>query len=163
MWTCTYNLLDKPFDFSLLIAPAILVILILLMIKTFVEFPLKQFLSVKIVMIIISLFLGFLSILSFQQIYFDNVYIVEKTKNGEYLFVEGAVSEFTTSSDGSGEESFKVNEILFSYPNDISGLGYNKRRALGGVIRENGQYVRIYYIPFPDENSNIIVKIELAV
>ena len=89
--------------------------------------------------------------------------IVKPYMNNEYLIVEGEVQDFVPGSDdwGNDTESFTVNGIKFEYSQPSAAFGYRRYAENGGVIKGNGQYVRIGYVIYDDEN--VIVLIEIPV
>ncbi len=73
--------------------------------------------------------------------------------------VEGEVGDFKRMHHNNKEnEKFYVDDVFFSYSDYIVGFGYNKSRGHGGVIKGNGQVLRIEYVTFMNENC--MVKIE---
>ena len=79
--------------------------------------------------------------------------IEEKT----YSIVIGEVNSFIPRPyEGHQDESFYVNEIEFHYSD--SSLGYNDTFYYDGVIRENGQMVKLWY--YFDGERNVILRIE---
>lgn len=82
--------------------------------------------------------------------------------NGEYKTVEGYVENFYYSSRFShqdGPEHFEVNGVYFEYDGSIGSDGYNKTASHGGVVRKDGQYLKIRYIPDLQTGQNKIVYI----
>lgn len=66
-------------------------------------------------------------------------------KSGDYLTVEGRVSDFTPMPRGGhAEESFTVNGVHFAYSDFEIQAGFNHTSSYGGPIRE-GLPVRIAY------------------
>lgn len=66
-----------------------------------------------------------------------------------YDITQGVVTNFI-SSKGYGRtssfESFEVKGVKFEYKDNIIRSGYRKTKANGGVIKGNGQYIKIGYI-----------------
>ncbi len=83
-------------------------------------------------------------------------------KNGNYKIVNGYVENFNLSTDKKKSwieyEKFTLNKVNFNYTNCSTILGYSHTRSNGGVIRKNGQHLKIGYIPY--HGSSVIVLIE---
>ena len=80
---------------------------------------------------------------------------------GEYQTVEGYVENFDPMPyEGHTDESFEINGIKFSYSDYNIHPGYNNTKSHGGVIKENGQHLKIGYVYLNDTYGNIIVYIE---
>ena len=80
--------------------------------------------------------------------------------NKEYKVIEGEIENFDPMPyDGHAEESFTVNGVYFEYSDYRSSLGYNNAASHGGVIKANGQEVRLSYVEI--DNKNQILKIEV--
>ncbi len=82
--------------------------------------------------------------------------------NGDYETVEGYVKNFYYSSRFShqdGPEHFEINGVYFEYDGSIGSDGYNKTATHGGVVRKDGQYLKIRYIPDLQTGQNKIVYI----
>ena len=85
--------------------------------------------------------------------------IVIPYKTGSYQTVEGYVENFdprplTVHKD----ESFDINNTHFFYSSLTP--GYCRPSSMGGVITENGQHLRIRYIPYGHGYGNVITYIE---
>ena len=79
-------------------------------------------------------------------------------RNDECSVVSGTVRDFSTPSAlGHDTEHFTVDDVYFEYGQGGS-VGYCETRALGGVIKGNGQQLTIHYVTVDGEN--IILKIE---
>ncbi len=96
---------------------------------------------------------------------FGYLTIIQTYKNGNYQTVEGKVENFQPGSSGGEttedeeQESFNIRTVHFSYGTSfIQKFGYHRTSAKGGCIKENGQELKIGYIPTQD--GNVIVKIE---
>ncbi len=74
---------------------------------------------------------------------------------GEYETVEGEVQDFIPN-----RESFTINGVKFEYSASDNGSQYKKAYDMGGVIRDNGQYLRINYTE--DGGKNEILCIQSA-
>ncbi len=67
-------------------------------------------------------------------------------ESGEYLTVEGQVTDFRTGFRGGGER-FTVHGVRFSYAySDLTRPGFHRDASHGGPVRQ-GLYVRIRYRP----------------
>ena len=87
--------------------------------------------------------------------------IKEDIKNSEILVVEGEVSDFSTPESSFGGhimESFKIENIVFSYSNSRN-FGYCRFQCEGGVIQGNGQKLKIEYYTDSLTGENIICNI----
>ncbi|MBQ8780604.1 MAG: hypothetical protein IJZ72_02870 [Oscillospiraceae bacterium] len=83
--------------------------------------------------------------------------ISDAYKNGDYLTVEGVVENFRT---GQKKESFAINDVDFSYSDNNIIQGYHRMKQSGGVIKGDGQHLRVGYVYYNDTYGNIIVYIE---
>ena len=80
-------------------------------------------------------------------------------KSGSYSTVEGYVKNFDPMPvQGHKQESFTINGVKFSYTDFSTIQGYHNARSKGGVIRGNGQHLKIKYITY--KNKNYIMYIE---
>ena len=78
-------------------------------------------------------------------------------KRGDFIEIEGAVEEYHFTSKGRFPvETFTLDGVAFKCPDGV--WGYRPSRENGGVVRGNGQHLRIRYIPNKDEK--VIVYIE---
>ena len=87
--------------------------------------------------------------------------IKENIKDGAILVVEGEVSDFSTpetSFGGHVMESFRIEDIVFSYSNSRN-VGYCRFRCEGGIIQGNGQKLKIEYYTDSLTGENIICNI----
>lgn len=81
--------------------------------------------------------------------------------DGQYELVEGYVHNFVPMPpQGHSNEMFDINEVHFEYSDNNHVVGYNNARVNGGVIRGNGQYLKVGYVYFNESYGNIIVYIE---
>ena len=62
--------------------------------------------------------------------------------------------------EGHANETFEINGVKFSYSDYIVHPGYNNTKSHGGVIKENGQHLKIGYVYLNETYGNIIVYIE---
>ena len=80
-------------------------------------------------------------------------------QNGDYQIVEGYVENFDPMPHGGHKhESFEIKGVKFEYSDFDIMIGYHNAKSHGGVIRSNGQYFKIGYVHYG--NENIIVYIE---
>ena len=74
--------------------------------------------------------------------------VCKRLNDGNVYIIEGEVTDFQESPSsaflGHSYESFKVGEVEFSYSGDAN-YGYSKYKCDGGVIKGNGQRIRITY------------------
>lgn len=86
-----------------------------------------------------------------------------RLKNGEVCEVTGYVEKLHTMPyEGKDYDHFEINGVYFEYSDYEFTNGYNKTASHGGVITENGQFLKIKYIPSEDTlyKQNIILYIE---
>jgi hypothetical protein len=75
--------------------------------------------------------------------------------SNEASFVEGDITNFRPSPYFSKQpESFTVQNVTFSYHDNIETEGFNNRTSQGGPIH-NGIHVRIWYL------GNVILKLQI--
>lgn len=80
-------------------------------------------------------------------------------RNGDYHIVEGYVENFDPMPRGGHKyETFEINGVKFGYSDYTLMIGYHNTKSHGGVITCNGQYFKIGYVCYG--NENIIVYIE---
>lgn len=81
-------------------------------------------------------------------------------ENNQVLVVEGYVEEYhAMPREGHDTERFKINGVFFEYSNFEVSNGYNTPACYGGVIKQNGQHLKIKYI-VDEVGENIILYIE---
>lgn len=86
--------------------------------------------------------------------------IIPYTK-GQYEIVEGYVQNFIPMPpEGHSLEMFDIGDVHFEYSDNLVVVGYNTTKYNGGVIRGNGQYLKVGYVYFNKSYGNIIVYIE---
>ena len=79
------------------------------------------------------------------------------------MIVEGEIQDFIPGNDFKHiSESFNINSIYFEYSPAIANFGYKKYGSDNGVLKGNGQYVRLGYVT-NSVGVNIIVLIELPI
>lgn len=91
----------------------------------------------------------------------DYCYIAEKYFQGDYLEVTGYVDKFSLlNSAKNQQEQFSIGDVSFSYgfAGKMNFVGYQKTKNNGGIIKGNGQYLKIRYVSYND--ANIIVYVE---
>ena len=81
-------------------------------------------------------------------------------EKGEYEIVEGYVEDFHPMPyTGHDNETFRINDVTFSYSDYSDCFGYNNSRSHGGVITGDGQHLKIGYTKY-GSYGNVIVYIE---
>ncbi len=83
-------------------------------------------------------------------------------ENDNVCIVEGYVENFHPMPyEGHDTEHFEINGVYFEYTDNEVMNGYNETVSHGGVITENGQYLKIKYIieEYNNESRNIILYI----
>ncbi len=111
--------------------------------------------QIKIICLCFALF-GIVSICILIDMYRKTVIAY---KNGNYQTVEGYVENFDPMPyGGHKDETFEINGVKFGYSDYTIMTGYHNTKSHGGVIRDNGQYLKIGYVHYG--NENIIVYIE---
>lgn len=155
------------FDMSLLI-PVIMFVVLLFMpklqAKSFAragkELPVRSKRTTKFFQMTGILLAGAFFILTISQ----NIDLYKTTvgayRNGTYETVEGYVDSFIPMPKGGhSRESFEIDGVHFEYSENLIPSAYSKTKSNGGVIRGNGQYLKIGYIFHPNY-GNVIVYIE---
>ena len=158
-------LYEATFKFDLfLLIPVVMMIFILFFPKILKATSEEKYtqVSYKVVKIFcacaFSFVLIFTSIVSLSQIdMYKNV--VGAYKTGDYEIIEGYVQNFIPMPyEGHSDESFEINGVKFAYSNYSIQSGYNNAKSHGGVIKGDGQHLKIGYVSY--NNENIIVYIE---
>lgn len=86
--------------------------------------------------------------------------VVGAWQRGTYETVEGQVENFVPMpKEGKGSESFDLGGVYFEYSDNRLITGYHNAKVNGGVIRRNGQRLRIGYVWY-EPYGNVIVSIE---
>ncbi len=86
----------------------------------------------------------------------------EKLANNDVCIVEGSVEKFHAMPyEGHDTESFEINGVYFEYSDYMMQNGYHKSASHGGVITQNGQYLKVKYIAeeIEGEKENVILYI----
>ena len=118
--------------------------------KTYPTKAIDVFCGIAFVFVAIAFYL---SIYSYAN---ANSEVMDSYERGEYEIVEGCVENYTYGRDG---ERFEINSVEFYYNDYRIQPGYNNTRSHGGVVKGNGQYLKIGYV-FVEGYGNIIVYIE---
>ena len=85
--------------------------------------------------------------------------VVVAYEEGRYQTIVGEIEKFTTTTpEGKGYETFEIDGVYFSYSDHIIHQGYRNSKTFGGVIKGDGQQLKIGYIK--KNGENIIVYIE---
>lgn len=80
--------------------------------------------------------------------------------DGNVLEVEGVVEQYHGMPlEGHDTEHFEINGVYFEYSNFEVTNGYHQPASYGGVIKENGQHLKIKYVE-DDLGNRIILYIE---
>ena len=143
----------NPAFVMLCLIPVFIIALLIIFWKK-VDIGVRCFVSSIIVFILFIIFSQvYIAIDSKHKVY--NAYV-----SGEYLTVEGVISEYTLAEEGQPNlpDSFYVNDVSFSVPGFVSIWGYPLKQVDGGILKD-GIYVRICYIPYKFEN--VIMKLEI--
>ena len=101
-----------------------------------------------LIIITVTTFFAILSVKEYKT-------LMDTYQRSEYLTVEGEVRDFSTSENGT--ESFKIQEITFSYSPGFD-YGYNVTVSNGGVITGNGQYLKIGYVEYNGVNKIVYIE-----
>ena len=146
----------SEFDFFILAVPIIMIIFISVfpwIIKKSYEGK-NASLNIKFVKIFFLGAIVFVTLLSAVVLIAQfNMYneTVGAYNRGEYQTVEGYVENFDPMPyEGHTDESFEINGIKFSYSDYNIHPGYNNTKSHGGVIKENGQHLKIGYVYLND-------------
>lgn len=84
----------------------------------------------------------------------------EILEHDQAFVVEGIVENYhAMPREGHDTEHFEINGVYFEYTNFEVMNGYNTPASYGGVVKENGQHLKIKYI-YDDDGRNIILYIE---
>ncbi len=157
---------SSKFDFSIFTIPVIMVIVMLafpwIIKKSYEAKDIKvETKIIKLFCLAGILFVAFLSaIILIAQLDMYNK-TVGAYSRGEYQIVEGYVENFDPMPySGHADESFEINGVKFSYSDYNIHTGYNNTKSHGGVIKENGQHLKIGYVYLNETYGNIIVYIE---
>ena len=156
----------SKFDFTILAIPIIMIIFMLifpLIIKKFyegkdVKWNIKFVKPFCLFGILFVAFWSTVALIAQLNIYNKTVGAYNR---GEYQIVEGYVENFVPMPyEGHADESFEINGVKFSYSDYNIHPGYNNTKSHGGVIKENGQHLKIGYVYLNETYGNIIVYIE---
>ena len=156
----------SKFDFSILTIPIVMIIFMLIfpwIMKISYESKDKK-LNVKFVKLFCLCGVAFVTFLS-AVVLIAQLNMYNKTvgaySRGEYQIVEGYVENFDPMPyEGHANETFEINGVKFSYSDYNIHPGYNNTKSHGGVIKENGQHLKIGYVYLNKAYGNIIVYIE---
>ena len=118
--------------------------------------------ALTLVFSVLALILGCFSFASFQSNDMCIMRAYEAYINGDAEVVEGYVSEFTMAGEGYSREveSFVVDGIEFFYLDRGGKTIYSTQKQSGGVIRGNGQYVKIWYY-VDGSDTPMILRIDI--
>lgn len=111
------------------------------------------------IIIIRLVFFGIASLIITICLLFHALYPIYCFNTGNYEIIEGYVEDFKLGSSTDNKmESFSINGVCFKYSDGVISGGYNRTINHGGVIRGDGQHIKIAYIDY--EKSNQIIFIE---
>ncbi len=120
-----------------------------------IKVPNYKLLSVGILFVIVCTAFIFQNFLKMYRA------VIVPYANGQYEIVEGYVQNFIPMPpEGKSREMFDIGNVHFEYSDNLIVLGYNKTKPNGGVIRGDGQYLKVGYVYFNENYGNIIVYIE---
>ena len=81
-------------------------------------------------------------------------------ENGQYETVEGYVEKFhAMPPEGHDSEHFVIDGVYFQYTAFEERNGYHRPACQGGVITNDGQYLKIGYVT-NKKGENVILSIE---
>lgn len=152
-------LYELGFDLNIMI---IISIVVSVAFPLHVIFRLKRSLGKYGMIFCVIWYVVFIAVLGFSAFSYFNTYNIlsDAYTGGEYQVVEGYVEEFDPLPfGGKGKESFEIGGVEFSYSDYSISPGYNNTKALGGVIKGDGQHLKIGYV-FIEGYGNVIVYIE---
>lgn len=116
-------------------------------------------LSFLYIFIIFSSIISIISISKIPGIISNEKQLKEVLKSKNYSIIEGKINNYKLDEvNGQYFESFSINDVRFKYSDDLIFYGYHQTSKNGGLIKENGQYIRISYIVLNQEN--LILRIE---
>ncbi|PEJ59233.1 MULTISPECIES: hypothetical protein [unclassified Bacillus (in: firmicutes)] len=109
---------------------------------------------------------GTFCLLMFIFLTINQVYIFYHVKHlidtNNVKVVEGYVEKYHPDSEykGGNMENFTINGVYFEYSEGVISVGgYNNAASHGGVIRHNGQYLKIkYYKDRLDKNEIVYIS-----
>lgn len=79
--------------------------------------------------------------------------------NDNYRIVEGYVKSFDPMPySGHKHESFEVNDVRFEYSDFEVTIGYHNAKSHGGVIKGDGQYLKIGYVNYWSRNHIVYIE-----
>lgn len=96
----------------------------------------------------------------------EDLYYKNCLKTNKYEVAEGYVEQFyAMSRDGHDSDHFVLDGVYFSYSPYVIKKGYTTPAYEGGVIRNNGQHLRIKYVPkentyYEKDKWKVILEIE---
>lgn len=98
----------------------------------------------------------------------DNDKTAKRYEENDYQIIEGYIVNYKEDCDKiinqSDDEYFEIAGVAFEYRDLINTAGYHTIRKNGGVIKGNGQYLRICYVNTKlnseTESRNVILRID---
>ena len=165
-------LYEISFSFSLIyLLPLLLLALFLFYPRLYVrlypgskkgrEVPARSLRFVKIVSLLLSALVVFITLLSAVALVKDYKATAGAYQEGNYLSTEGSVTNFHPADPQNSDkalrrESFTLGGVSFSYSPASVAAGYHTPRELGGVIQGDGQRLRIGYVPLAGGENRIV-------
>ncbi len=158
-------LYECHFEFEpMILIPWVMLIVVLLMPVILKHYSHKRGYSISIRLVkvicwcfaLILLLGGIVSTYMLADMYEKTVIAYQ---NDDYQIVEGYVENFDPMPYGGHKlETFEINGVKFKYSDYRIMIGYHNAKSRGGVIKGDGQYLKIGYVYYG--NENIIVYIE---
>lgn len=98
---------------------------------------------------IIVLFINVFEMISYER----------KLKNKECIVVEGKIKDYSIKKiNNQSYERFMIKNTSFELPNQMEDNGLSRISENNEILKNKGQYLRIYYLDKNDKN--VILKIE---
>ena len=111
----------------------------------------KIFACITIIMIIVVIY----EICFFTSMYKETIVAYQ---NGDYQIAEGYVEKFDPMPySGHSRECFEINNVKFEYSDYTLTIGYHNAKSHGGVIKGDGQHLKIGYVRYGSGHRNVIV------
>lgn len=99
-----------------------------------------------------------LTIIIHMVIIVGSFILINDYHNKNYEIVSGFVEKFNPMPfAGHQDETFQIKDVKFTYSDYVITAGYRQSLSHGGVIKGNGQMLKIGYVKYG--NTNVIVYI----
>ncbi len=122
----------------------------------------KTYIFSKCVGCIVGSFVVILGVIVLSDHIIDYQSKKQLLESNDVCFVEGYTEKYHAMPlEGHDVESFEINGVLFKYTNFEIVNGYNSPAVYGGVITDNGQYLKIKYITDDFGNNTILYIAEI--